>query len=102
MIDTLQWCELHRDKAHEVNLLFQRKKDGVRLDGKTVCTRCLALLRQAGLIKSIDYAGHDAYELKIPEPVRTGTPKEPFVLNLSHFEVIWLRAQGFELIKEEV
>jgi len=101
MSDTTQWCELHRGKVSEVNLLFQRKKDGVRLDGKTVCIRCLGLLKQAGLIKPIDYAGHDAYELKIPEPQRSNNGL-PYVLNLSHFEVIWLRAQGFKLIKEEV
>jgi len=103
MSDTTHWCELHRGKVPEVNLLFQRRKDGVRLDGKTVCTKCLGLLKQAGLIKPIDYAGHDAYELKIPEPQRSANPAHnlPYVLNLSHFEVIWLRAQGFKLVKEE-
>ena len=102
MTDTLHWCELHEGQADEVNLIFQRKSDGVTLVGRTTCIRCLGLLKQANLVKQITYGGHSAYELKTPSPQPAPeAPRKQFVLKLSFFEAIWLRAQGFELLKKE-
>ena len=95
-----QFCELHRSLCETV-VPFRRKFIGEEYPDEIilVCPACVRELRKAGLTRPSKWVGQECQEVVAPPPCdhRAGR----FVVTLIPLQVIYLRALGFKLHKEE-